>query len=78
MTGNAIVAGGDVAPTTPGREEAVEIGIIMSITKEGDRRVCEELEPRVNYDKLVGDGLYRDAYTGEELLKELAINGRTK
>ncbi|CAK0815117.1 unnamed protein product [Prorocentrum cordatum] len=56
----------------------MEIGIIMSITMEKDRHVCEELEPRVNYDKLVGDGVYRDAYTGEDLLKELVINGRTK
>ena len=56
----------------------MDVGIIMSITNEEDRRVCEEIEPRVNYERLVGDGVYRGAYTGEELLKELVVNGRTK
>ena len=76
MTGNVIIAGGDVAPTTPRRDEHMEIGILMSITKDQERHVCEEMEPRVNYDKLAGDGVYRDAYTGEELDKELVTNGR--
>ncbi|CAK0854432.1 unnamed protein product [Prorocentrum cordatum] len=78
MTGNAIVAGGDVAHATPRRDEGMEIGIAMSIPKEEDRHVCEETEPRANNDMVVGDGVYRDACTGEELLKELVINGRTK
>ena len=78
MMGNVIIAGGDVAPTTPRRDEMMEIGTIVSITKDRDRHVCEEMEPRVNYDKLVGDGVDRDAYTGEELEKELVTNGRKK
>eukprot|EP00959_Pyramimonas_sp_CCMP1952_P405258 8493695-Pyramimonas_sp.AAC.1 len=56
----------------------MEIGIIMSITKDEDRHVCEELEPRVNYDKLAGDGVYRDAYAGEELLKDPASRSGTR
>ena len=34
--------------------------------------------PRVNYDRLVGDGVYKDAYPDMELLKEFVINGKTK
>ncbi|CAK0809183.1 unnamed protein product, partial [Prorocentrum cordatum] len=56
----------------------MEIGAPASITREEDRHVCKDIEPRVNYDKLVGDGVYRGAFTGEELLKELIANGRAK
>ncbi|CAK0804301.1 unnamed protein product, partial [Prorocentrum cordatum] len=78
VTGGAIVAGGDVAPTTPRLEEPMEMGIIMPISRGDGQRVCEEIEPRVNCEKLVGDGVYRDACAGEELLTELVVNGRAK
>ena len=53
MTGNVIISGGDVAATTPRRDEQMEIGILMTITKDQERHVCKEKEPRVKYDKLV-------------------------
>eukprot|EP00959_Pyramimonas_sp_CCMP1952_P214404 4486694-Pyramimonas_sp.AAC.1 len=78
MTGNAIVAGGDVAPLTPETGEVMEVSIPLAIAKDEGRHVCREVEPRVIYDKLAGDGVRRGAYAGEELPKDSVTAGRIK
>ena len=49
-----------------------------AVSKAEGQRARGEMEPRVDYDKLIGDGAHGDACVGEQLPKEMVTKGRTE